>query len=440
MHHILYLFISIFISTIDPFIWIHSFYHVLKPRYERKRYYILAAIGLFLLITSRSYYPNGLVALFFPIMFVYTMIVSKLLFQGKPLSQLKLFLIIYILSLIVDSLIWFLVFFTNKSLLACLNDNNLTTLILSFIAKSLNLFLYFILLSLYGTKKLNTKFEGIYVTIIYGFITIIIINICIFCAKRNAFDSNFIFLLQGVLMTISLLFAIYDIFLFLTKAKREYESKNQMELLNTKLSLYRCIEDITNEMRLTRHDLKSHLLIIKHLNEEGKTDEIDTYIKQIIASSKMDEMVYVTDNWIVSAVISETVRTTKQFDIMFHWNILCSVFPFSELETNSLFSNLLNNAIEATIKIDSIEKRKIELDVIKRSNSIEITCRNTYANKPVFNHNGDLKTSKNNISQHGMGLKIIKKIVRKYDGKIEYFIRENFFITKITVLEGESYD
>ncbi|MGN0435813.1 MAG: GHKL domain-containing protein, partial [Wujia sp.] len=92
-------------------------------------------------------------------------------------------------------------------------------------------------------------------------------------------------------------------------------------------------------------------------------------------------------------------------------------------ETISLISNILDNAIEASLKVQN--DAFIQLDIWNKEAAICIKVVNSKlaAVQPEINN---FKTTKNNAEEHGYGIKIVKKIVKAHNG----IIRINDMIDK----------
>lgn len=92
----------------------------------------------------------------------------------------------------------------------------------------------------------------------------------------------------------------------------------------------------------------------------------------------------------------------------------------------ALFGNILDNAIEAVLKVEETEKRVIGLVLYERNGFVTLNVNNAYA--------GDLKlvnglpvTTKSNHHLHGFGVKSIRLIVEKYGGEMGISTKDGIF-------------
>ena len=101
---------------------------------------------------------------------------------------------------------------------------------------------------------------------------------------------------------------------------------------------------------------------------------------------------------------------------------------FSEMTT--ILSNILDNSIEASLKLDE-SNRKIDVSIFVYKNYAVFTVKNKFNN--VLNiKNGVIKTTKLNKSLHGYGLSLIEDTVKKNNGVFNYSHDDDFF--KVTVM------
>ena len=98
-----------------------------------------------------------------------------------------------------------------------------------------------------------------------------------------------------------------------------------------------------------------------------------------------------------------------------------------------LFSNIIDNAIEATREVKNEEKRVIGISLRKEAGNFIIEEYNYFEGVRRI-QNGELPTTKSDIKQkHGMGLKSIKAFAEEYGGKVEIGLNNDMFFLTVTI-------
>ncbi|RHP98117.1 ATP-binding protein [Clostridium sp. AM54-14XD] len=89
-----------------------------------------------------------------------------------------------------------------------------------------------------------------------------------------------------------------------------------------------------------------------------------------------------------------------------------------------LFANLLDNAIEAAECVpvqdaNGENKRFIHVSILNRGSNFFITVKNSKRTEIAVMEN-QFHTTKSDAENHGRGVRIIRQIVARYDGTVEF--------------------
>lgn len=207
--------------------------------------------------------------------------------------------------------------------------------------------------------------------------------------------------------------------------------KSELESINNKLSMqynyYVNIEESHMKVRKLYHDIKNHLTCIKNIENE----DVDNYIKGINEELKDFETSFNTGNRILDIILNEKSIDCRKNDIKFLCDINLKKCEFIQmLDVSSIFSNILDNAIEACEKVT--HDRYIKLRGVIVKSYFIITCENSKINKLKFK-NSKLITSKEDKFLHGIGIQSIKSSIKKYDGELEVIDGKDNFILNIYI-------
>ncbi|NLZ81233.1 MAG: ATP-binding protein [Clostridiales bacterium] len=99
-----------------------------------------------------------------------------------------------------------------------------------------------------------------------------------------------------------------------------------------------------------------------------------------------------------------------------------------------ILGNLLDNAIEA---VKGLEKkdRKIQLKMRYDLPNVSIAVTNPFAGNRKKDSNQNYVTTKEDERNHGLGMKIVKDTVERYQGILEAKDYNNVFITHVLLYD-----
>ena len=106
--------------------------------------------------------------------------------------------------------------------------------------------------------------------------------------------------------------------------------------------------------------------------------------------------------------------------------------PYKSSDLCIVLGNLLDNAIEATEKLEDEEEKQIFIKLIYQKKRLLIEIRNPYRGSLKKGRSGDYLSGKNDQENHGIGLKSVRKVVEKYDGTLDIHTENQQF--QITII------
>lgn len=199
------------------------------------------------------------------------------------------------------------------------------------------------------------------------------------------------------------------------KLKSRYEKENT-------LSEY--IKELHSKTRQLKHDMKNHIMVItSYLNDEDY-DKAKDYMSEILGRLNRMYTYIETGNSLLNYIVNQKLEKAKENGIDIKAEIdNISFSKIGSVDFSDLLNNLLDNAIEASVK----EKDKqIELNILKKKGFNTILIKNKIS-KSILNKNPDLISTKKIKEEHGFGIKKIKSVVEKYDGMLDIYEKDNYF-------------
>lgn len=171
-------------------------------------------------------------------------------------------------------------------------------------------------------------------------------------------------------------------------------------------------------IRSLRHDLKNHIITLQLLLDQGNTEEAIAYLDsfQKEASASIDTFHLGSDllNGIFYQKLSSAMEHGIDLDVNLDFRQGDFIDPF---DLCVIFGNVLDNAVEACLKIDSGERRFIKVSGGPSANYLLIRVENSCA--PDFDaSDGFLHTTKENPLLHGYGIRNIRRVLDRYNGNL----------------------
>ena len=216
----------------------------------------------------------------------------------------------------------------------------------------------------------------------------------------------------------------------ITLKNRENELLNEKKLLTIQTSEQkeRSILLAENEqlLRRQRHDLRHHLAIMMQLSKDNEEmqDYISSLINKIPTSSER-----FCENDFVNAIISHYASLCNVKNIEFNHNIIVPEIN-DQSKTSDLcvvFSNLLENAVEACDRIEN-DKKFINIKSLVHNNMLTIKMDNSY-NGEYTKLGERFRSAKRN--DFGIGVTSIQTIAQNSHGGSKFDPQERVFYSSV---------
>lgn len=203
--------------------------------------------------------------------------------------------------------------------------------------------------------------------------------------------------------------------------------KNHIELEE-----YKTLNEKYEHSRIMNHDFREHLNVLKTLISEDiqKAQEYVGKIEKECEDSKIEKY---SDNNILNILLIRKKKECEENGIKLNITSTNPKLDFIDgMDTVAIFSNLINNAIEACS--DSARK-DIFIDLYTVNNAFSVIKVENYADKEPIVVEGMLRSCKSDGNSHGIGIKSINNSLSKYGGKMSwsYDKAKNIFRTVVSI-------
>ena len=252
--------------------------------------------------------------------------------------------------------------------------------------------------------------------------------VCAIGETYSTDNNDFMYCLLLFSNIISLLLIISVEFLM----RKIYDLRNENQITNQLLaekeSQYKFAKANMERLHIIAHDLKHESAILRQGGEEAKKilDNLDKGIENY-------DSILLTENQTLNVILNEKWLYCQKHAIRLSTIVDPTAFSrLSTIELYSLFGNLLDNSVEAVMKIKDKSKRAISLNVSHSHGISSIDIRN-YFTGFIQIEEGLPQTTKKDSNNHGFGTKSIETTVNKYGGDYSCYIENDVFVVKIAI-------
>ncbi|MCG8541518.1 MAG: GHKL domain-containing protein [Clostridia bacterium] len=193
--------------------------------------------------------------------------------------------------------------------------------------------------------------------------------------------------------------------------------------------------DMFKTLKGQRHDFNNHVGCIYGLMRMDKFAEARVYIEKLTKEANEYNEIVNANNPILTSLLNIKITKAKKKGIEVETNVdMNKDISIEYIDLSIIMGNLLDNAIEAYEHIKE-GNRYIEVDIYTKVNNliIKVTNRKPSEIKLQEKINKEGFTTKEDIQNHGFGLKNIRQVVSKYKGIIKIEDEGDIFKVNIAI-------
>ena len=415
----------------EAFIILFTIYRLFLPRYSYTLQRILT-ITSFIAIGSLTVLCNSVESKYknildIGIIFIYILI-TLILYKGNVFLKIIVPIVLMITILIINVTVnIFMSYFYNKTPEYVLAPGSNIRLLGLFVTK-----FAFLLTSQFLCQKVKKRNydlksdEWIGITIIFLISAGILFATSEIQYKRTNNDLNILIQILGIaVINVCVFWVIFN----MAKKNRQLTLLQITNMQSDeKMRAIRSIEEIYNDIRIIKHDMKNEWIVIYNALQTGDDLRTKELLEKMI--DKVDNMYEETiplSDPSINSIVNYKLSYAKQSGIYCTSMIQDDFSCFEEYDIVMLIANLLDNAIEACKEVIS---PRIDITITTKMNYLSIVIGNSI-NKSVLKENGSLATSKTDKEKHGFGIQSIKQIAEKYSGMVDFYEQNNMFFADV---------
>ncbi len=254
------------------------------------------------------------------------------------------------------------------------------------------------------------------------------------------YDQIFSYVGWGILSALSMFGAGVYVF----GMDRIYLEQKKAAQYQSQAAVYQMMEQQYSQAERLRHDLKNHVLALRGLWEERAWDKLGDYLKRMEDSAQFGANEEATGNRAVDALLFQKRKMAEDRQIVWECDVqIPKRCRISEFDLCVLFGNILDNAVEACMRLQQGEREagrrpfiNVQARTVKKCFLLEVKNSMRDAEKQESRF-----AEKENPQRHGIGLLNVGDVVRGYDGVMNTEMQNGVFDISVLLPIGVSaYD
>ncbi len=240
----------------------------------------------------------------------------------------------------------------------------------------------------------------------------------------NIVRISVIMLMAGVIQ-----YTIFHLYLHLGR-EHKYQEENQLLEMNEQLLRRQMDLEREKEREAARmfHDVRHHCLLLAEYMQNGELEELASYVKQYgkEVEKKQAERAPVCGNKAVDRILSVYARCAELEKIRVTMDVTVEeALAMRDIDLVAILANVFENAIHGC-QNSGKERQEIDIYITQKGNKIVIRFRNTCISDIRF-RNGFPESGEGG----GIGISSIVKTVERYDGEVDFSVKNDMFVTRI---------
>lgn len=185
-----------------------------------------------------------------------------------------------------------------------------------------------------------------------------------------------------------------------------------------------------------QHEVRHKLFLLQYYLQNGRWEKGQSVFQDLLEQTMPPKAL--SGNPLINAVLTDFSAVCAKREIEFEIRLsgLPALLPYEDEDLCCVLMNLLQNAVEACEKLPAGKKRSIQFSMEGGAAALRAQCSNTKAN-PVKKRGDRLLSDKPQAQEHGFGLALAQRAIKKYGGDMEIeYSAERFSVWAVLPLNG----
>ncbi len=235
-----------------------------------------------------------------------------------------------------------------------------------------------------------------------------------------------------VVISLALLFLLLFFYLMFYLMAASLNKNDRLRQENLFLSMqqarYDSLRTAIAETREARHDMRHHFNILQNLAGQKEWKSLEKYLSDVQHSTS-DAGLDLCDNTAVDSVASHYGLLCRKQDIPFTFELdLPCELPVPEIDLCLVLSNLLENALEASLRTAPARRQIKAQAYLHSGHMVLLTVENAFDGE-IREKNGVFQSSKRR--GEGIGIQSVRRIADKNGGYSRFSHEDGIFCANV---------
>lgn len=206
--------------------------------------------------------------------------------------------------------------------------------------------------------------------------------------------------------------------------RRTAQREAEMRVLSARENLTReqlaTVRESAAALGELRHEVKNHYLVLQNLSRAGESERLDAYLTELVSESASIPAMTCALHPAINAVLTAMLARAQKQGINVERRVdVPETLPFPDTELCTVLMNLLQNALDANALAPEGAQKWLRVDLHVRGVHLYIGVENSRFSPVDYDgESGLCRTTKQDRSAHGYGLKAAQAVARKYRSEL----------------------
>lgn len=217
---------------------------------------------------------------------------------------------------------------------------------------------------------------------------------------------------------------------------RERETKLAFaeEMGEKEYAYYQLALENENTLREMRHEIANQLQMMEALLQMGEDERAGKIANDLTNRFQTVGKIRYCDNQIVNIILSIKADEAKSRGILLENKVMpvLGKLEIEDMDLSIILTNLLDNAIRASGET-AFSSKNVLCEIGCKQGHLIIRASNATKMKAGKEQLPEFETTKEDKMRHGVGLVLVRKVVKKYEGSFDIELKEEKFTATVMI-------